>query len=121
METEADAAPQIIVTTGNEIAGHSIAQYLGIACGVTVRAPSGTEALLGNLKKLVGGNIDAYARLCDKTRQDSIATMILDAKRLNADAIIAFRFDATEFAPGIAEVIAYGTAVKLESSPVERG
>jgi len=107
----------IITTTGNEISGQTITRYLGIARGVVVRSPSGTESLFGGLKQIVGGNIESYARLCDQARQDAFSRMIEHANKMNADAVIAFRYDATEFSPGVTEVLAYGTAVKLAASP----
>ncbi len=51
----------MIVTTGNDVAGHYVAQYLGIVRGIVVRSPSITQGLLGGLKQLVGGNIESYA------------------------------------------------------------
>jgi uncharacterized protein YbjQ (UPF0145 family) len=81
-----------------------------------VRSPSGTESLVGGLEKFFGGNIESYARLCDQARRDAFSRMIEHARTMNADAIIAFRYDATEFSPGVTEVLAYGTAVKLASS-----
>ena len=103
----------IITTTGNEVSGQTIEKYLGIARGVVVRSPSGSESLFGGLKQIVGGNIESYAKLCDQARQDAFSRMIEQANKMNADAIIAFRYDATEFSPGVTEVLAYGTAVKL--------
>lgn len=109
--------PPFITTTGNEVSGYTIQEYLGIARGVIVRSPSGSESLFGGLKQIVGGNIETYAKLCDQARQDAFQRMLEHARKLNADAIIAFRYDATEFSPGVTEVLAYGTAVKLAASP----
>jgi uncharacterized protein YbjQ (UPF0145 family) len=102
-----------IITTGNEVAGYTIESYIGIARGIVVRSPSGSESFLGGLKQIVGGNIETYAKLCEEARREAFSRMVASAKAANADAIIAMRYDATEFAPGITEVLAYGTAVKL--------
>jgi uncharacterized protein YbjQ (UPF0145 family) len=103
----------IITTTSNEISGCSIEKYLGIARGVVVRSPDAAQSLFGGLKQIVGGNIESYAKVCDAARQEAFSRMVQHANTMKADAIIAFRYDATEFSAGVTEVLAYGTAVKL--------
>jgi|SRR5208282_1496716 uncharacterized protein YbjQ (UPF0145 family) len=103
----------MIVTTGNDIAGRTIKTYLGIVRGIVVRCPNIAQGILGGLKQIVGGNIESYARACEKARQEAYDRMIKHAAEMNADAIIAVRYDATEFAQGVTEVLVYGTAVKM--------
>jgi uncharacterized protein YbjQ (UPF0145 family) len=103
----------MFVTTGNEIEGHKIAQYLGIVRGVVVRSPSFGQNFSGGLQSLFGGNIENFAQVCDEARQDAYDHMMQHAQQLGADAIIGMRYDATEFAQSMTEVLAYGTAVKL--------
>jgi uncharacterized protein YbjQ (UPF0145 family) len=103
----------MIVTTGNEITGHSIAAYIGIVRGIVVRSPSITQGLLGGLKQIVGGNIESYAEVCEDAREEAYERMVKHAQEKGANAVIAMRYDATEFAQGVTEVLAYGTAVKL--------
>ena len=103
----------MIVTTGNDVAGHSISEYLGIVRGIVVRSPSITQGFLGGLKQIVGGNIEAYATVCESAREDAFQRMLEHARVRGADALIGMRYDATEFAEGVTEVLAYGTAVKL--------
>ena len=103
----------MIVTTGNEVAGHAVAEYLGIVRGIVVRAPSLAQGFLGGLKQIVGGNIESYAEVCEAAREESYQRMVRHAQQRGADAVIAVRYDATEFAQGATEVLAYGTAVKL--------
>ena len=103
----------MIVTTGNDIAGRTINAYLGIVRGIVVRSPNIAQGLLGGLKQLVGGNIESYAIVCEKARQEAFERMVGHAGEVEADAIIAVRYDATEFTQGATEVLAYGTAVKL--------
>jgi uncharacterized protein YbjQ (UPF0145 family) len=69
--------------------------------------------MLGGLKQVVGGNIESYARICEAARKEAFDRMVVYAKAMHADAVIAMRYDATEFAAGVTEVLAYGTAVKL--------
>jgi uncharacterized protein YbjQ (UPF0145 family) len=103
----------MIVTTGNEVAGRPVAEYLGIVRGIVVRSPSITQGFLGSLKQIVGGNIESYAEVCEAAREEAYQRMVRHAERKGADAVIAVRYDATEFAQGVTEVLAYGTAVKL--------
>lgn len=103
----------MIVTTGNEVEGHKIAAYLGVVRGVIVRSPNIGQSMMGGLQGIFGGNIETYAQVCDEARQHAYDRMTQHAQQLGADAIIGMRFDATEFAQTMTEVLAYGTAVKL--------
>ncbi len=103
----------VIVTTGNEVAGHTIARYIGIVRGIVVRSPSIAQGFLGGLKQIVGGNIEEYARVCEQARQDAFQRMVQHALEIGADGVVAMRYDATEFTQGATEVLAYGTAVRL--------
>jgi uncharacterized protein YbjQ (UPF0145 family) len=103
----------MIVTTGNEIAGYTIASYVGVVRGIVVRSPTIGQGFLGGLKRIVGGNIESYAEVCETARQEAFERMVLHAKERGADGVVAMRYDATEFTQGVTEVLAYGTAVKL--------
>jgi uncharacterized protein YbjQ (UPF0145 family) len=103
----------MIVTTGNDVAGHTISQYIGVVRGIVVRAPNIAQGILGGLKSIVGGNIETYADVCETARQESFRRLVEHAREVGADGIIAMRYDATEFMSGATEVLAYGTAVKL--------
>jgi uncharacterized protein YbjQ (UPF0145 family) len=103
----------MIVTTGNDVAGHAIAQYIGVVRGIVVRSPTITQGFLGSLKQMVGGNIESYAEVCESAREEALERMVAHARDGGADAVIGMRYDATEFAQGVTEVLAYGTAVKL--------
>jgi uncharacterized protein YbjQ (UPF0145 family) len=101
------------VTTGNNIEGRQIATYLGVVRGIVVRAPTVGQGFRGGLQGLLGGNIEAYAEACEQARGEAYARLLAHAEQIGADAIIAMRYDATEFSQGITEVLAYGTAVRL--------
>lgn len=105
--------PLIIVTSGNEVAGYTIAQYLGIVRGIIVRSTGLSRGIVGGLRSIVGGNIPEYAAVCEEARQHAYQLMIDHATQMGADAVIAFRYDGSEFMQGSTEVLAYGTAVKL--------
>ena len=58
----------MIVTTGNDVAGHTIQAYVGIVRGIVVRSPSISQGFMGGLKQIVGGNIESYANVCEAAR-----------------------------------------------------
>jgi uncharacterized protein YbjQ (UPF0145 family) len=104
---------KMIVTTGNEITDRSIVQYLGVVRGIVVRSPSIKQSFVAGWKSFVGGRISEYEVVCDHARQEAFDRMVKHATQMSADAIIGMRYDATEFAQGVTEVLAYGTAIKL--------
>ena len=104
----------MIVTTTNDVAGHRVVRYLGLARGITVRSRSIVGNLGGALQSVVGGNISLYTSMCERARADALELMTAHARDLGANAVIAMRFDANEVSAGITEVLAYGTAVVVE-------
>ncbi len=105
--------PIMIVTSGNDVAGHEIVQYLGIVRGIVVRSTGIGRGIVGGLRSIGGGNIPEYVAVCEEARQHAYQLMLTHATEMGADAVIAFRYDATEFIQSSTEVLAYGTAVKL--------
>jgi uncharacterized protein YbjQ (UPF0145 family) len=103
----------MIVTTTNEVAGRQIAAYLGVVRGIVVRSPNIAQGFMGQLQTIVGGNIEAFVKVCEQARQDAFTHMVHHAMQIGADAIIGMRYDATEFQSNVTEVLAYGTAVRL--------
>ena len=114
----AEPIEQLIVTTGNDVAGHQIIKYLAIVRGIVVRATSFGKGFIGSVKALAGGNIREFTDVCEGARHDAYQQMILHAQEVGADAIIGMRYDATEFTTGTTEVLAYGTAVRI--APLQR-
>lgn len=110
------STPSLIVTTGNEVRGRPIESYLGVARGIVVRSPNIDQQIMGGLKQIFGGNIESYATVCEESRRQAFDRMVEHAKAMHADAVVAMRYDATEFSEGVTEVLAYGTAVKLGPS-----
>jgi len=103
----------MIVTTGNEVDGHRIVEYLGLVRGIVVRSTSISRGIIGGIRAIGGGNIPEYAAVCEEARLHAYDLMLEHASQVDADAIIGVRYDATEFMPGSTEVLAYGTAVKI--------
>jgi uncharacterized protein YbjQ (UPF0145 family) len=106
----------IPVTTTFTIEGYRITKYVGIARGLIVRVPTLTEGLLGGLKSIVGGQVGAYAHMCEQTRQEAYDLLLQHAKEMGANAIVGMRYDASEIGGQVSatEVLCYGTAVVIE-------
>ena len=110
-------APQLgdaTVTTALELPGMRIVRSLGVVRGITVRSRSVVGNFLGGLQTLFGGNITIYTQLCEQARMETYRDMMLHARQLGANAIVAVRYDATELMAGLTEVLCYGTAVVVE-------
>jgi uncharacterized protein YbjQ (UPF0145 family) len=103
----------MILTTTSSIPGREITAIVGIARGSTVRARNIGRDIFAGLKNIVGGEISEYTRLQADSREQAIQRMIQDAERLGADAIVNVRFSTSMVMQGAAEMLAYGTAVKL--------
>jgi uncharacterized protein YbjQ (UPF0145 family) len=109
--------PHIPVTTTFTIEGYRIARYLGVVRGLIVRAPTISQGILGGLKSIIGGRIGAYTEMCEQTRQQAYDLLIQHALAVGANAIVGFRYDASEIggkAVSATEVLCYGTAVVIE-------
>jgi len=104
----------MLVTTTNDVTGHAIVRYLGLARGITVRSRSVIGNFGAGLQALFGGNITIYTALAERAREEAYNLMVEHATKIGANAIIAMRYDANEIADGITEVLAYGTAVVIE-------
>jgi len=102
----------IIVTTPT-VPGREIKKTLGLVRGNTIRARHVGKDILAVLKNIVGGEITEYTKLMAESREQAIDRMIEEARAMDADAIVALRFTTSEIMGGAAELLAYGTAVKL--------
>ena len=105
---------QNMVTTGLELPGYKITQNVGIARGIIVRSRSIIGSIGAGLQTIVGGNISLFTELCEQSRRDAFTLLCEDAEKMGANAIIGMRYDANEVSAGVAEVLAYGTAVVVE-------
>ena len=102
------------LSTTNDIAGHSVAETIGIARGSTVRTRNVGNDILAAFKNLVGGEVAEYTRLQADAREQALQRMIEDANNLGADAVTCIRFQTSVMMAGASELLAYGTAVKLK-------
>src|SRR4051812_12813065 len=101
-------------TTAFELPGYRVAQTFGVVRGIIVRSRSVIGNLGASIQSFFGGNITIYTELCEQARDEAFRSMISHASQLGANAVIGVRYDATEIAPGITEVLCYGTAVQVE-------
>jgi len=102
------------LTTTDFIKGKEIKETLGLVKGNTIRAKHLGKDILAGLKSIVGGEIKQYTEAMNDARGEAIIRMIKEAEELQADAIIGVRFTTSQVMTGAAEILAYGTAVKLE-------
>lgn len=101
-------------TTAFELPGYRIVKNFGVVRGIVVRSRSVVGNFGASIQSIFGGNITIYTELCEQARDDAFRDMILHANQLSANAVIGVRYDATELAAGITEVLCYGTAVQVE-------
>ena len=101
-------------TTALSLAGQRIVKELGTVRGIVVRSRSVLGNIGAGIQTLFGGDITIYTQLCEHARDDAYQRMCAHAQALGANAIIALRYDATEVAAGVTEVLCYGTAVVVE-------
>jgi uncharacterized protein YbjQ (UPF0145 family) len=103
----------MIISTTEKIPNREITQILGISRGSTVRARNIGRDIFAGLKNIVGGEIEEYTKLQAESREQAMQRMIQDAEKMGADAIVNVRFSTSMIMQGAAEILAYGTAVKL--------
>jgi uncharacterized protein YbjQ (UPF0145 family) len=109
-----------MVTTAFELPNYRVMQNLGVVRGIVVRSRNVFATIGATLQTIVGGNITVWTTLCEQTRVDAFEIMIQHATEIGANAVIGARYDTTELAAGVTEVLAYGTAVIVEpTSPGE--
>jgi uncharacterized protein YbjQ (UPF0145 family) len=101
-------------TTAFVLDGYKIKKSLGVVRGIVVRSRSLLGQIGAGFQILFGGNISIFTRLCEQARQEAFLVLLEHAAQLGANAVIGMRYDATEIAGGVTEVLAYGTAVIVE-------
>jgi len=106
-----------MTTTAFELPGYRITKNLGLVRGIIVRSRSIVGSIGAGLQTLLGGNITLLTELCETARNDAYELMIEHAEQLGANAVIGVNYDATEVMAGVTEVLCYGTAVVVQSTP----
>lgn len=105
---------EMVITTGNEIPKKKVIEILGVVRGSTVRARNIGRDIGAGFKNLIGGEIKTYTEMTANARDEAYNRMVNQAIALKADAIIGVRFMTSMVMQGASEMLAYGTAVKLQ-------
>ncbi|MBM3878967.1 MAG: YbjQ family protein [Verrucomicrobia bacterium] len=101
-------------TTTFDLPGYRTVRSFGVVRGIIVRSRSILGTFGAGIQTIFGGNISLYTSLCERARDDAYRLMLEHAAQLGANAVIGVRYDATEIAQGVSEVLCYGTAVCVE-------
>ena len=104
----------MIVSTAPFIAGHRIVETKGMTFGLVVRSRGFSGNLIAGLRSLAGGEIHEYTELLEDTRRQALDRLVKNATLMGANAVISMRFDSSEIASTMSEIVAYGTAVVVE-------
>ena len=106
----------MILATTDHVHGYEIGETLGLVCGNTVRARHLGEDVHSVMQNFVGGEISVYTKLLSEAREQALDRLTELAVARGADAVVGLRFSTSEIATGAAEIVAYGTAVRLRRS-----
>jgi uncharacterized protein YbjQ (UPF0145 family) len=107
----------VIVATAPFIAGHRVTETKGQTFGLVVRSRGFSGNLMAGLRSLAGGEIHEYTALLEDTRRQALDRLVKNATLMGANAVISMRFDSSELAGTMSEIVAYGTAVVVEVDP----
>ena len=104
----------MIVVTTEQIEGKKVTETLGLVKGSTIRARHIGRDIMAGLRNVVGGEVKDYTLMLAQAREEALERMIDQAEKMGANAIICTRFVTSMVMSGAAEMVAYGTAVKVE-------
>ncbi len=105
----------MIVVNTDFVSGYEIEAVLGMVSGNTVRAKHFGRDIMARFTQIVGGEITGYTEMLSEAREEALGRMAAEAEKLGADAVINTRFSTSGIMENAAEVMAYGTAVRLSS------
>ncbi len=105
---------KILITTQDEFSDYQITETIGLVKGNTIRARHIGKDILASLRTIVGGEISEYTKMLAESREQSLDRLINEAKSMGAHGIVCLRFTTSAVMQGSAELLAYGTAVKLQ-------
>lgn len=104
----------LLISTQDELADYTIVKTLGLVKGNTIRARHIGKDIMAGLRGIVGGEIEEYTKVFAEAREQAIDRMVEMAKEMGADAVVCMRLTTSTVMQGAAELLAYGTAVKLQ-------
>ena len=103
----------MILTSSDDVPGYEVVESLGLVRGNTVRARHLGRDLLASLRNMVGGEVEEYTKMLAESREQAIDRMVAEAEKLGADGVVTIRFMTSSVMQGAAEIVAYGSAVRL--------
>jgi uncharacterized protein YbjQ (UPF0145 family) len=106
----------VLITTMNDVPGHSVEEVYGEVFGLTVRSRNIGSQLGAGLKSIMGGELKGMTKALSDSRLQVIERMVEEAQSKGADAIVAMRFDTSEMGSNWTEICAYGTAVRARKA-----
>lgn len=104
----------MIIVTTERIENYEVVEVLGPVFGLTVRARGLGKDIMASFKGLLGGEINQYTEMLEDARKQAMDRMVQNATYMGANAIVMMRFDSGEIGQNMSEIVAYGTAVKVE-------
>jgi len=104
----------MITVTTDSIPGREIVEAIGVVRGSTIRAKHVGKDIMAGLRMLVGGEVKEYTEMLTEARNESMRRMEAQAEKMGADAVVNLRYMTSQVMTGAAEMLAYGTAVKLK-------
>jgi len=110
-----ESQPRVLLQNSTEVPGRKITEILGLVKGHTIFAIWMGRDLSAMVRLLLGGELIEYTEMMGRARKVATDRMIAQAEELEADAIINVRFMTTSVIGSAAELLAYGTAVKLSN------
>ncbi len=104
----------MFLVTTEAVEGRQVEQVLGLVRGNTIRARHIGRDVMAGLRNIVGGEIKEYTRMLSQARDEAVSRMVKEAEALGANAVLGVRFTTSQTMSGAAEILAYGTAVRLK-------
>ena len=104
----------MFLVTTEAVEGRKVEEVLGLVRGNTIRARHIGRDVMAGLRNIVGGEIKEYTRMLSQARDEAISRMVKEAEALGANAVLGVRFTTSQTMSGAAEILAYGTAVRLK-------
>ena len=105
----------MIITPSSDVAGHRVIKTIGLVKGSTIRARHLGKDILAVIKNVMGGEIEEYTKMMAEAREQALDRMLADAQSRGANAIVDLRFSTSYMMSAASEIMAYGTAVVIES------
>jgi len=103
----------MLIVTTETVEGRKVVETLGLVRGNTIRARHVGRDIMAGLRTIVGGEIKDYTQMLSRARDQAVQRMVAEAEELGANAIVGVRFTTSQTMAGAAEILAYGTAVRL--------